>query len=99
MQTSRARRIEAILTQRLHPTQLVVSDDSARHAGHAGASAAGETHYNLLVVSDAFTGKNRVARHRMVQDALAAEFSSGLHALSMTLRTPDEQAAASPTSG
>lgn len=73
-------------------------DDSARHAGHAGAAPGGETHYRLEVVSAAFAGMNRVARSRAVNALLAEEFASGLHALNLALRTPEEAAAmAGPT--
>jgi BolA protein len=87
---SRAARLEAVLTQAFSPTLLRVVDDSAQHAGHAGAQPGGETHYSVLLVSTAFHGMNRVARSRAVHAALAAEFSAGMHALSLTLRTPEE---------
>jgi BolA protein len=92
--TARADRIAATLTARFAPVALRVVDDSARHAGHAGAAPGGETHYSVLMVAPAFAGMSRVARSRAVHDALAAEFASGLHALALTLRTPAEQAAA-----
>ena len=69
-----------------------VADDSAHHAGHAGAQPGGETHYSVLLVAEAFRGMPRVARSRAVHAALAEEFSSGMHALALTLRTPEEQA-------
>lgn len=90
--TDRAERIRTALQAALHPTALEVVDDSARHAGHSGAAAAGQSHYNVLVVSPVFEGQNRVARHRLVNQALAAEFEGGLHALSLVLRTPAEAA-------
>ena len=62
-----------------------------REAG--SAAAGGETHYALLVVSEAFAGLGRVQRSRLVHEALEREFRSGLHALSLTLRTPSEQEA------
>jgi len=86
----RAARLEAVLRRAFAPSVLRVLDDSARHAGHAGARPEGETHYTVLVVSEAFRGLGRVARSRAVHQALAAEFSGGLHALSLTLRTPEE---------
>ncbi|MBX9699000.1 MAG: BolA family transcriptional regulator, partial [Acetobacteraceae bacterium] len=67
-----------------------VQDDSHRHAGHAGARPEGETHYSVAVVSPAFAGLSRVARSRAVHERLAAEFGTGLHALALTLRTPEE---------
>ena len=86
---SRAARIEAALA-RLDPVTIDVEDDSAKHAGHAGATAGGQTHYNVRIVSPRFAGLNRVARHRLVNQALAAEFETGLHALSLTLKAPGE---------
>ena len=91
---SRAARLEAIVTQAFSPTLVRVEDDSARHAGHAGARPGGQTHYNLLIVSQAFRGMARLARSRAVHAALAGEFADGMHALSLTLRTPEEMAAA-----
>jgi len=87
---SRAARLEAVLAQAFSPTLLRVVDDSAHHAGHAGAQPGGETHYSVLVVADAFRGMNRVARSRVVHAALAAEFAGGMHALSLRLHTPEE---------
>ncbi len=91
MQT-RAERIRSILSAALAPTRIEVLDDSGRHAGHAGATSAGETHYAVLVVSTAFAGQKPIARHRRINDLLEREFTSGLHALSLTLLTPDEAA-------
>jgi BolA protein len=91
---SRAARLEDVLSRAFSPTLVRVVDDSAHHAGHAGAREGGETHYTVLVVSEAFRGQNRVARSRAVHAVLEAEFSSGLHALSLVLRTPEEAAAA-----
>jgi BolA protein len=85
---SRAERIHATLTARFAPTQLVVQDDSAQHAGHAGAAAGGETHYTVVMEAAAFSGLNRVARSRMVNEALADEFTTGLHALALQLTPP-----------
>ena len=90
--TDRTARIRTALEAALSPAQVEVVDDSARHAGHSGAAAGGQTHYNVLVVSPQFAGQNRVARHRLVNQALGQEFASGLHALSLVLRTPDEAA-------
>ncbi len=88
--SARAARIEARLAADFAPAHLSVTDDSARHAGHAGAQPGGETHYRVLLVSPAFRGQSRVARSRAVHAALAAEFAGGLHALALTLRTPEE---------
>lgn len=86
---SRATRIRTLLTT-LGPTHIDVVDDSAKHAGHAGARAGGQTHYTVTIVSPRFEGLNRVARHRLVNDALQPEFDTGLHALSLVLQAPGE---------
>ncbi len=87
---NRAERLRATLTQAFAPTTLDILDDSARHAGHAGAQAAGETHDSVVIVSDSFQAVSRVERSRMVHAVLASEFAEGLHALSLTLRAPVE---------
>ena len=92
--TQRADRLHAALTAAFAPARLEVVDDSQKHAGHAGATPGGETHYSVLVVSDRFAGQGRVARHRMVNAVLETEFRTGLHALALTLRTPEEQGGA-----
>ena len=89
---NRTQRIQAALTAGFTPTRLEVVDDSHSHAGHAGAAPGGETHYNVLLVSEAFTGMNRVARSRAVHAVLDSEFRAGLHALALTLRAPAEVA-------
>ena len=63
------------------------------HAGHAGARPGGETHYHVVMVSAAFQGQSRVARQRLVYQALREEFDTGLHALSLDLKTPEEATA------
>jgi BolA protein len=88
---SRAGRLSAVLTREFAPARLEIVEESARHVGHAGHDPAGETHYAVLLVSPAFRGKSRVERARAVHDALEAEFAGGMHALSLTLRTPEEQ--------
>jgi BolA protein len=89
-QLSRASRIENLVKERFAPLAFELTDDSAKHAGHAGARPGGETHYRLRVVSAAFAGLNRVARQRLVHEALRGEFDSGLHALSLELKAPEE---------
>jgi BolA protein len=91
--TDRAQRISATLAAAFSPALLQIHDESARHAGHAGAQPGGETHFAVLLVAAAFAHQTRVARSRIVHAALADEFASGLHALSLTLRTPEEHAA------
>ena len=87
---TRADRLRAVLSDALRPTTIEVVDDSARHAGHAGARDGGETHYSVLVVSDRFAGMSRVARSREVHGLLQSEFDTGLHALGLTLKAPGE---------
>jgi BolA protein len=65
-------------------------DDSARHAGHAGAAPGGNTHWNLVIVSAAFAGKPMVARHRMVYEALGSLMQNPIHALAIVARAPGE---------
>lgn len=81
-----AQAIEQQLTSRLNPTQLEVIDESADHAGHMGANAEGfGTHFRVRIASPAFTGKSRVARHRLVYDALQNFIDQGLHALAIEI--------------
>lgn len=89
----RADRLRTALASAFRPSELHVSDDSALHAGHAGARPGGQTHYSVVLVSDAFRGMSRVERHRAVHAALEAEFGNGLHALALRLLTPEEHAA------
>lgn len=73
----------------LAPSSLELIDDSHLHAGHAGARAGGG-HYRLSIVSEAFSGKNTVARHRLVYDTLGDMMRRDIHALAIQARTPDE---------
>jgi BolA protein len=70
------------------PQALDVADESHLHAGHAGAHPEGESHFRVKIVSDAFTGKSRVQAHRMVNDALAEELRSRVHALAIQASAP-----------
>ena len=79
------RRLEA-----LAPLRVELLDESAKHAGHAGAAPGGDTHWKLTIVSAAFTGNSTVARHRMIYQALGDLMQSPIHALSITARTPEE---------
>jgi BolA family transcriptional regulator, general stress-responsive regulator len=83
-------RITAKLTNAFAPDQLLVEDDSARHAGHSGARPEGETHFSVKLVSDAFRGKSRIERHRMVNAALADDLATRVHALTITAKAPGE---------
>lgn len=85
-----AQQISHLLQTTLQPARLQVIDDSAKHAGHAGARAGGESHFSVHIVSAAFHGKTRVARHRMVYDVLTPLFEQGLHALAIEAKTPEE---------
>ncbi len=89
-----AARIEKKLRDVLTPRELEVFDESHLHAGHAGARPEGETHFRLLIVSDAFEGESRVARQRRVNAILRDELAGPVHALSMKTLTPAEAAAA-----
>lgn len=85
-----AETIRQKLSDRLAPSRLVIVDDSARHAGHAGAHPEGESHFTVTIVAAAFRGRNRVARQRLVYDTLAAELATRIHALSLTTLAPEE---------
>ena len=87
--TGRAGRIRARLLAAFSPSELSIDDESARHAGHAGSSDAGETHYRVRIRAAAFAGMSRVAKHRAVNGALAEEFETGLHALALDIGGPD----------
>jgi BolA protein len=80
------------LTDAFAPSDIRVCDESARHAGHAGAAPGGETHFDVRIVSEKFTGLSRVERQRRIYAALDAEFRGGLHALSLKALTPAEAA-------
>jgi BolA protein len=82
--------ITQALQERLQPTSLTVKDESEQHHGHAGWREGGETHFRLHIVSDAFSGKSRVERHRLVNDAVKEAFDRGLHALAIQAKAPGE---------
>ncbi len=87
---SRADRLHAALVAAMPDAIVRVRDDSASHAGHAGAQPGGQTHFGVEIVWPGFAGMSRVARSRRVHDLVAAEFAEGLHALQLRLRTPVE---------
>jgi BolA protein len=91
-------RIADIITEKLTaafaPASLRVVDESHQHAGHAGHRPGGETHYRLYIVSEAFRGKSRVDRHRMINKTLAGELAGGVHALAIHASAPGEGAVA-----
>lgn len=82
--------IERKLAEGLNPVRLAVVDDSHRHAGHAGANPEGESHFTIEIVSDAFAGKSRVERHRMVNALLAEELAGRVHAMALRTLAPGE---------
>ena len=88
-QASRPERIEAQLTAALAPTLLELTDESALHAGHAGA-ASGGGHYRLKIVSPRFEGLRLVMRHRLVYDSVHDMMHKEIHALAITALAPSE---------
>jgi BolA protein len=82
--------IQQKLDAAFQPLRLEIEDDSARHAGHAGARPGGESHFNVTIESAAFAGTAKVARQRMVYRALAEELAGPLHALSLKALAPGE---------
>ena len=76
------------LSETLAPSELQVNDDSAAHAGHAGAREG--SHLSVRIVSDRFTGLTRLARHRLVYDSLSTLMPQGIHALAIDARAPGE---------
>ena len=83
-----------LITERLRkaftPESLRVEDESHRHEGHAGHRPGGQTHFRVYIVSQAFSGKSRLERHRMINAALAPELAGGVHALAIHAAAPDE---------
>lgn len=74
----------------LRPTRLDVVNESHLHAGHRSSPGTGESHFRVLIVADAFAGKSRVERHRLVNEALAEEMKGRVHALAVTTYAPGE---------
>ncbi|MBN9557690.1 MAG: BolA family transcriptional regulator [Alphaproteobacteria bacterium] len=89
---SYAARIEEKLTAAFQPVTLSVEDESARHAGHAGSRPGGETHFRVHIVSAAFQGLSRVDRQRKIHAVLASELAERVHALTLSVQTPEEAA-------
>lgn len=85
-----ASQMEKLLRDALAPEALAIIDDSAKHAGHSGARAGGESHFTVKITSDKFTGQSRIARHRMVYAALQPLIDAGLHALAIQAKAPGE---------
>ncbi|HEY6454798.1 MAG TPA: BolA family protein [Steroidobacteraceae bacterium] len=86
--TESVEKIRQVLTARLAPVALEIHDDSAKHAGHAGARAGG--HFSVVVVSERFVGRTRMQRHRLVYAALAELMRTDIHALRIQARAPRE---------
>ncbi|HEX3664947.1 MAG TPA: BolA family protein [Rhizomicrobium sp.] len=78
------------LVEAFRPSQIDVNDESALHAGHAGARPAGETHFRVRIVAPAFIDMSRVARQRKIYEVLSAEMHGQIHALSIEARAPGE---------
>jgi BolA family transcriptional regulator, general stress-responsive regulator len=78
------------LTQAFTPERVQVVDESHLHAGHAGHRPGGETHFRVYIVAEAFRGKSRLERHRMINDTLIGELQGGVHALAIHASAPEE---------
>lgn len=78
------------LTEAFTPQSLKVEDESQKHEGHAGSRPGGQTHYRVYIVSQAFKGKTRLERHRMINQALSDELAGGIHALALHASAPGE---------
>lgn len=83
-------RIKDKLAAAFRPSALDVINESHMHHGHAGSPNSGQSHFRVMIVADAFTGRSRVDRHRLVNSALAAELTGGVHALAIKALAPDE---------
>jgi BolA protein len=88
--TDRTSLIRGVLENKFEPTELLIKDQSQLHAGHDGAKD-GKGHFDVTIVSDAFAGQNRIARHRMVYDALTDLLQTDIHALRIKAFTPSER--------
>lgn len=89
---TRTQTIDAMLREAFAPTELLVKDQSHLHEGHVGAQE-GKGHFDVTIVSEQFDGLNRIARHRLVYDALGAFMESDIHALRITALSPAEREA------
>lgn len=82
--------IEKKLSEALQPSSLKVLDESHLHEGHAGHRPGGQTHFRVYIVSEAFAGKSRIDRHRLVNGILSDELNAGVHALAIHAQAPGE---------
>ena len=78
------------LTKAFAPQSLEIADESHQHAGHAGHRPGGETHFRVHIVAEAFRGKSRLERHRMINQTLSSELAGGVHALAIHASAPGE---------
>jgi BolA protein len=83
-------RIAEKLNAAFAPQSLDVVDESHRHEGHAGHRPGGESHFRVHIVSEAFRGKSRIERHRMINQTLSGELAEGVHALAIHASAPGE---------
>jgi BolA protein len=83
-------RMREALAAALTPTRLDIVNESELHAGHRSSPGTGESHFRILVVSAAFAGKSRIARHRIVNELLGPELKRGVHALALATYAPGE---------
>ena len=90
MTADRVAMIERLLRAGLSPSAILVKDQSHLHAGHVGAKE-GKGHFDVTIVSEEFDGLNRIARHRLIYDALGAFMESDIHALRITALSPSER--------
>ena len=88
--SERVDRIRSALQSALEPKRLDIVDDSAAHAGHAGALQSGGGHFSAYIVADAFAGKSAVQRHQLVYKALGELMQTDIHALAIKALAPDE---------
>jgi len=88
MSESKVAQLRSAIERALSPVSLEIIDDSARHAGHAGAREGG--HFRIVVVAEGFAGRSQLERHRLVYAAVASLMGQGVHALSIVARTPEE---------
>ena len=86
--SSRVERIRTVVQDAFRPVRLEIRDDSAAHAGHAGGG--GKGHFKLLIVSEQFSGRTLLQRHRLVHEVLAGLLESDIHALVLTAKAPEE---------
>jgi BolA family transcriptional regulator, general stress-responsive regulator len=88
-------RVSETITRKLQeaftPESVDVVDESHLHEGHAGHRPGGQSHFRVYIVSQAFTGKSRIDRHRMVNAVLADDLAGGIHALAIHASAPGEQ--------